>query len=531
MPSVRRVLLAAATVAAALILWVPAASATVTVSENTGTLQIISTDGGYNNVSVSFESGRIRIGNSYHVELDASATDCESQPFDLAVICDDVFSDLQAQFGGGADTFTLAICLPTALIDLGDGYNEYDGPTCAEAKTVTVYAGADHDTLYGSRDGASHTVDQLVGGGAQDTIDGGAGDDVLYGGDGDDAMTEDYGGNDQVYGEAGDDTLRGGTGNDVEDGGVGDDKIGWGYINSDDDQGADAVSGGVGTDELWLDRHTGAMTINLDGQANDGSPGEGDNIAPDFEVFVGTSGNDVFFGSPGPEQFSGNDGNDELHGGDGSDTLRGNYGNDTVNGDGGPDQVEGSDGSDTVDGGAGADKIYGDTAGCSDDCEDDPDMLFARDGEKDTVNCGGGPDSAQVDSLDLVAACVSIDRSTDTTTGKDDDNIDNTPVAGFDLKIAGSIKLKTLLKKGLAVKLTCTGACRLGAKLNYKSKKLGAGSKALPGTGSAKLTLKLVKKGRATVRKLGHGKLTVHATVGDAAGKATPITRTVKLKR
>ena len=64
-----------------------------------------------------------------------------------------------------------------------------------------------------------------------------------------------------------------------------------------------------------------------------------------------------------------------------------------------------------LDGGAGADQLYGDVAGCSVFCDSTPTGPCAR-RELDTVDCGGGADTAQVDQLDLVAFCDSVDRET-----------------------------------------------------------------------------------------------------------------------
>ena len=58
---------------------------------------------------------------------------------------------------------------------------------------------------------------------------------------------------------------------------------------------------------------------------------------------------------------------------------------------------------------SGTDQIYGDIAGCSVFCEPDVDLLFARDGERDIVNCGGLR-IATVDHLDVAGNCASVDR-------------------------------------------------------------------------------------------------------------------------
>jgi serralysin len=300
-------------------------------------------------------------------------------------------------------------CFDSYDIRLGNGFNEnVMRTTCPGPATATITAGSGNDFLRG---GSASTSTTIVAGGGDDNVDDGEGDDVIHGGEGADGVFG-YLGNDQVYGEGGNDKLRGGEGNDLEDGGPGDDDLGHRSVNTvgEPDPGADQLRGGEGTDRLRLDGHVGAMAISLDGQANDGTAGEGDNVGSDIESILGTSGNDVFTGSAGADGFDGGGGGDEIHGAGGNDDVRGGGGNDRVFGDAGDDFVEGANDTDTVDGGPGTDQLYGDIAGCSVFCAPDTDMLFARDGERDTVNCGG-PGTAQVDQLDIVGGgCASVDR-------------------------------------------------------------------------------------------------------------------------
>ena len=193
-------------------------------------------------------------------------------------------------------------------------------------------------------------------GGGNDSLYGSPGNDSFRGGDGDDRLFGSAGA-DQLLGEGGADQVNGGDGNDLVDGGAGDDGlercsncIG---SNNDPGVGADAYFGGPGGDKLWLDGHAAGMTISIDGQANDGSPGEGDNIASDIEAIGGTVHNDVFAGSAGPDNFEGNGGDDDMHGAGGNDDLYGGSGDDRVFGDAGADKVQGASGADSVDGGPG----------------------------------------------------------------------------------------------------------------------------------------------------------------------------------
>jgi hypothetical protein len=287
------------------------------------------------------------------------------------------------------------------------------------------------------------------------------------------------------------------------------------------------------------------MTITLDGLANDGAPGEGDNIGSDFEAIDGTASPDVFTGSPGPDQFSGGFGNDEIHGGAGDDQLYGSGDDDKVYGDAGNDKVEGANGADIVDGGPGTDQIYGDIGSCSFSCSFDADTLLSRDGEQDAVDCGGGADTAQVDFVDIVAFCAAVDRApapSGAGAGPGGAPSGGGPGAGgtpppaaagasaATLKLTASVSVKALIKRGLSLQFTCPGPCAISVELRRGSAKVGAARKSLLAAGTTKVVVKVTKASRSKVRRLRRGRLTVRVKVTDAAGKTTTITRTVKLK-
>jgi Ca2+-binding RTX toxin-like protein len=312
--------------------------------------------------------------------------------------------------GSGNDSVDFSRdCFNSYTADLGNGNNESSASTsCSEAavETATVIGGSGQDTFSGGS-----VNETFYGGGGNDIIYGGSGNDIIHGGEGNDRL---YGGpgNDQVFGEGGNDDVDGGEGNDLVDGGSGDDRLEFsiGAAGDDPGLGADTYVGGPGTDSLWFDNHAGGMTISINGVADDGTPGEGDNVGSDIEEINGSPGNDVFIGSAGPDGFSGGLGNDEIHGGGGDDHLNGGGGDDKLYGEAGNDKIEGGSGADLVDGGPGVDELYGDIAGCSIFCSFDSDTILARDGEADRVDCGGGADYAQVDLLDVVAFCAVVDR-------------------------------------------------------------------------------------------------------------------------
>ena len=169
--------------------------------------------------------------------------------------------------------------------------------------------------------------DQLFGTGGPDTLHGGPGDDVIRGEAGDDALGGEQG-NDHLDGGGGNDTLSGGLGNDTILGGIGNDIYTVDTIDGSD--GADTFSGGPGFDTANYAPRTCPLTITIgDGAANDGCPGEHDNVV-DAEQLLGGHAGDHLTGSNASETISGGDGDDVIDGGGGSDTLIGGNGHDTI---------------------------------------------------------------------------------------------------------------------------------------------------------------------------------------------------------
>jgi Ca2+-binding RTX toxin-like protein len=101
------------------------------------------------------------------------------------------------------------------------------------------------------------------------------------------------------------------------------------------------------------------VIADIDGLADDGAPGERDNISTDIEHLFGGTSNDVLTGSDAPNRLFGGEGNDTLNGLGGKDTLEPKGGNDTLNGGSGDDIAtyydSGVDGSDRFSGGTGSD--------------------------------------------------------------------------------------------------------------------------------------------------------------------------------
>jgi Ca2+-binding RTX toxin-like protein len=174
------------------------------------------------------------------------------------------------------------------------------------------------------------------------TLDGGAGGDRLFGGAGDDLLLGGDG-SDDIFDGSGNDTVSGGHGNEVFDPGPG----------------ADSYSGGDGNDVLNYFARTADLDISLDGQANDGEAGEGDNVASDIDIVYGGSGNDRFVGSDRNDFFYGGIGRTTAFGLGGNDTLGATAGGLLDGGDGNDNLFIDSDGPVTLVGGNGDDRLRG----------------------------------------------------------------------------------------------------------------------------------------------------------------------------
>ncbi len=133
-------------------------------------------------------------------------------------------------------------------------------------------------------------------------------------------------------GGLGNDTLRGGKGQDILNGEDGNDYLDGGGRG-------DLFNGGGGSDTARYSSRSGNLVITLDGLADDGEIGEGDNVMPDVEHVIGGSGNDLI---------KGNNRTNRLYGGAGNDTLFGGMGDDLLDGGAGDDVLDPGQGNDTL---------------------------------------------------------------------------------------------------------------------------------------------------------------------------------------
>jgi Ca2+-binding RTX toxin-like protein len=134
-----------------------------------------------------------------------------------------------------------------------------------------MYAIPDSIPVTINGNGGNDKLEDTYGTPAGRTLNGGPGDDEIWGYDGDDT----------IDGGDGNDNLDGGTGNDRVLGGAGNDEVdGAGYKEA----GSDYIDGGPGYDYVdgWNIpedlSHQPSFDITLDGVANDGRPGENDNV-------------------------------------------------------------------------------------------------------------------------------------------------------------------------------------------------------------------------------------------------------------
>ncbi len=555
----RRTLAAATTTALAIgLIGAGAAHATVSVSVTGGVLTVTGSNGpdepqfNYYPGGGMQPTGYTRVWDSSGGVVDPSppcyrpAPDPEGQPVGNVALCEDggdkpLITSLVVNLDAGNDHPGVQECFDSVTIDAGEGNNQTRVPAC-DTGSFSFTSGAGQDNLTADPPGSGSTARIAITGnlgGGDDEFFGGEGPSVVHGGGGNDYLVG-AAGNDTLFGDDGNDTFLGHAGNDKYDGGAGDDVIGLTKgVTNDDDPGDDDYRGGTGSDTLVLDGHAAGMAISIDEIANDGSSGEADNVHNDIELIRATNKNDVFNGGPGVDKFEGNAGDDTIHGGAGDDDLYGGGGDDKVYGDDGNDKVQGANGADTVDGGSGTDQIYGDIGACSISCSFDADVLLARDGQRDAVDCGGGADTAQVDPLDVVAFCASVDTK----------NVDGSQTGGTPLTppaAAGPTftvgKAKELsIGKGVRVTVKCPGACSftvsvvLSAKtarsygLGRKSITVGTVRGALLKAGSKKVTVKLSRKARAKLRHAKKVAATLKVSVKDAAGKRTAKSKSVKL--
>jgi Ca2+-binding RTX toxin-like protein len=430
------------------------------------------------------------------------------------------------------------------VVNGGSGNDNIAFNSPLEYNTATVHGNGGNDTITGT-DATLTTfpdVDVFYGDAGNDTLSGSNGNDQLHGGDGNDNM-DGRGGNDSLYGEGGDDHLYGGDGNDYEDGGDGNDNFGIdliGLANDGPDAGSDTFVGGAGIDVMSYDPIEASSTpvnVTLDGVANDGQPGENDNVGSDIEEIDGGPGNDILTAGAIGVTLNGEGGNDTLNGGPGNDTLIGSAGDDTISG------------------GLGSDSIYGDGTSCTlglfGSCLTGNDTINAVDGVQDQISCGPGADIVNADALDVVATdpingCETVNR-TGASPQNPNPNPNNpqTTNNGSTTFTVSSVSggAAGFVKNGDTVTVSCPAACTItiDAELSASAAKkahlaksskpviIATGHGSLSKAGKVKIKLKPTSKAKS---RLKHNKHPITATIKvttKIAGKSHVTTKTAKL--
>lgn len=294
--------------------------------------------------------------------------------------------------GGAPDTFISGTGSDTFHGGAGNDVVDYSSRTAPVTVSLDNVA---NDGEAGENDNVGTDVQVVIGGAGNDRITGSSGSDSLYGGPGNDTLRGGSG-SDRLFGEAGDDSLSGDGSGDTLDGGTG----------------ADTIAGGSGSDVADYSTRSAPLSLSLDGQADDGEAGEGDNIASDVETLTGGAGDDTIGGDSNSNTLNGGPGDDTLSGGAGNDTLSGSVGDDHLDGGDANDSLDGGAGNDGLSGGAGNDNLTGGTGN---------DSLDGGDGS-DTLAGGDGDDLADYSSR-TSALTITLNNSGDDGASGEHDNV------------------------------------------------------------------------------------------------------------
>ena len=388
---------------------------------------------------------------------------------------------------GGDEMNAPAGCTPSDL---------YGGEvvTCTMPTAVRVELGAGDDDAYVSDSipvpvtlSGGPGADWLTAAEEPAVLDGGTGEDKLVGGESADVLRS----------GDGNDTIEGNDGGDRIDAGAGDDLLapdGYEHAN------ADVVDGGPGFDRIEGDYSSRfsdtdpPVSITFGGGADDGRPGEGDDLRSVEKVWLNVGG--TFTGSEGADEFrlsqvgtpstmDGRGGDDRLRSGDGADRLDGGAGN---------DNVDGGFGDDVLIGGPGRDTISGDLAGG--DCGPlwckypfGNDTIEARDGEADSITCGAGTDTVNADAQDVVAPdCENVVRA---GSGPAAGSHPGTGASSARLALKGRTRLAKALRSGFSVRVSGVKAGQRVKLTARRGGKVVARGKATVAAGATAVTVKL----------------------------------------
>lgn len=466
-------------------------------------------------------------------------------------------STVRIQGDDRAETIILSVSSTGSLRvntdDAGPGcgwnvtHDEVECPLAAGGVVVDMRGGDDKVTSLKLTEGTlpdgSLQVDLGAG---NDRFTGTDGREVVVGGPGNDILTSGPG-NDSLDGGDGNDTLDGGSDADEVRGGAGDDVLDGGAFEA---PAPDLIDGGPGTDRVegWNipdeDIHP-PVSVTLNGVADDGRPGENDDVRDVERITSHVSGT-----------FSTSDANDVIDvwanldygasriataGGD--DVVTAGNASETIDGGAGNDRLEGGFGDDAIVGGPGRDTIIGDKSGgncglfesCSMPVGND--TIDVADGELDSVTCGVGTDTVTADAGDTVAPdCEQVTRVAapappaprpSPSRGGEEARGGARGASGArggadhavaTLRAASAQKLRKALRKGVVVRV---GGVKPGTRVALTAragKRTVARGDARAGKGgSATVTLRFTKAARRSLR----GKRRVVLAISGAGARTT----------
>jgi Ca2+-binding RTX toxin-like protein len=349
-----------------------------------------------------------------------------------------------------------------------------------------------------------------------------------------------------IWLDTGDDTFVGGPLSERLEDGLGADNISSGagldYLQQPTtadpaaDDAGDTLDAGTGQDSrVDYSLRAVGVSVTLDGLANDGAPGENDNVAPHTGRVDGTDFNDTLTGSSFGQVLEGGDGNDVVDGMGGDDFVVGNEGDDTLTGGAGSDGLSGDEGDDIINMADGEDDQY---VSCDGDAGNDGNDVVSVDaypfdanveGVCETVNRPAsdeqptpvGPEPtpvapAPVAPAPLVATTPVAPIPT------------STPALPLGLTVPAGAKVATDSTGAVKFAFTC-GATKCAAKkLTLKAKVAGKTLKmtvkvpALAAGKKASVKLKLSKALAKAVAKA--GKRGVKVTIAGPTGKPVKLT-------
>ena len=293
-----------------------------------------------------------------------------------------------------------------------------------------------------------------------------------------------------VNGGDGDDRIAGSRGSDTLNGDGGDDAFG---AERDGTDGADVMSGGAGGDTADYSARSAPVQIDLDGVADDGEPGERDNVKADVE---------------------------HVSGGAGADRIVGNAERNRLRGEWGDDELEGAALRDVLEGGPGDDTI------------------LARDAGADTVRCGSGSDTAWVDDDDLVATdCERVMRGSVAIVGPPVLPVDRRGTVPVQIRCAAPARKRCRGRLRITMKVWRRIPHRHGRREAVAARhrrrrtnvRLARGSFAVPRGRSSRVPVRLNPAARRRLDRCDQLQVKIAVTASDASDRRMVVTRPVTL--